>query len=79
MGLSALVWSFRPESTTGPRRSGEIPTKSAEPIALSKELRRRGFAFVGSTTIYALMEAIGMVDSHLLGSHRRGCSGVWTA
>lgn len=79
MGLSALVWSFRPESTPAPRTSGEIPTKSAESMALSKELRRRGFAFVGPTTIYALMEAIGMVDTHLLGSHRRGCSGVWTA
>jgi DNA-3-methyladenine glycosylase I len=79
MGLSALVWSFQPESTPAPRTSGEIPTKSAESIALSKELRRRGFAFVGPTTIYALMEAISMVDTHLLGSHRRGCSGVWTA
>jgi DNA-3-methyladenine glycosylase I len=79
MGLSALVWSFRPESTPAPRTSGEIPTKSAKSMALSKELRRRGFAFVGPTTIYALMEAIGMVDTHLLGSHRRGCSGVWTA
>ena len=40
--------------------------------------KRRGFAFVGPTTMYALMEAAGIVDTHLLDSHRRGSSGVWT-
>ena len=40
-------------------------------------LRKRGFAFVGPTTMYALMEAIGMIDTHLLDSHRRGTSGIW--
>jgi DNA-3-methyladenine glycosylase I len=77
MGLARLVWSFQPETTPRPRTFAEIPTKSAESIALSKELRRRGFAFVGPTTMYALMEAIGIVDTHLLGSHRRGSSGTW--
>ncbi|GII94249.1 DNA-3-methyladenine glycosylase I [Sinosporangium siamense] len=76
-GLPGLVWSFQPESTPRPRTFAEIPTKSAESIALSKELRRRGFAFVGPTTMYALMEAIGIVDTHLLDSHRRGSSGIW--
>lgn len=79
MGLAELVWSFRPESTPRPRTFAEIPTNSAESAALSKELRRRGFAFVGPTTMYALMEAIGIVDTHLLGSHRRGSSGIWTS
>ncbi|MGW2153969.1 DNA-3-methyladenine glycosylase I [Nonomuraea sp. NPDC001699] len=79
MGLAALVWSFRPEATPRPRTFAEIPTTSAESVALSKELRRRGFAFVGPTTMYALMEAIGIVDTHLLGSHRRGSSGIWTS
>ncbi|WP_238011413.1 DNA-3-methyladenine glycosylase I [Dactylosporangium sp. AC04546] len=78
MGLADLVWSFRPESTPHPQSFAEIPTKSAESVALSKELRRRGFAFVGPTTMYALMEAIGIVDTHLLGSHRRGSTGSWT-
>ena len=55
----------------------QIPTTSAESIALSKALRKKGFAFVGPTTMYALMEAIGMVDTHLLDSHRRGTSGIW--
>ena len=47
-------------------------TTSPESIALSKALKKAGFAFVGPTTMYALMEAIGLVDDHLLGCHRRG-------
>ncbi|MEU8760140.1 DNA-3-methyladenine glycosylase I [Streptomyces sp. NPDC048659] len=77
MGLGRLVRSFRPATTPRPRTFAEIPTRSAESEALSKELRRRGFAFVGPTTMYALMEAIGIVDTHLLDSHRRGSSGIW--
>lgn len=76
-GLADLVWSFQPETTPRPRTSAEVPTSSPESRALAKELRRRGFAFVGPTTMYALMEAIGIVDTHLLDSHRRGSSGVW--
>ena len=56
----------------------EVPTDSPESKALSRELKRRGFTFVGPTTMFALMEAIGVVDTHLMGSHRRGTSGVWT-
>ena len=78
-GLAAFVWSFQPEQTPAPRTFAEIPTKSAESLALSKALRSEGFAFVGPTTMYALMEAIGIIDTHLVGSHRRGTSGVWTA
>jgi DNA-3-methyladenine glycosylase I len=77
MGLADLVWSFQPDTTPRPRTFAEIPTTSDESITLSQELRRRGFAFVGPTTMYALMEAIGIVDTHLLGSHRRGSSGIW--
>lgn len=55
----------------------EIPTRSPESAALSVELKRRGFRFVGPTTAFALMEAVGMVDTHLVGSWRRGTSGVW--
>ena len=71
------MWSFRPEQTPRPRRVAEIPTRSPESVALSKRLRAEGFAFVGPTTMFALMEAVGIVDTHLLGSHRRGSSGVW--
>jgi DNA-3-methyladenine glycosylase I len=77
MGLAALVWSFQPATTPRPRTMADVPTTSAESLALSKELRRRGFAFVGPTTMFALMEAIGIVDTHLVDSHRRGSSGVW--
>ena len=51
-----------------------MPTTSAESIALSKALKKAGFAFVGPTTMYALMEAVGLVDDHLEGCHRRGCA-----
>jgi len=76
-GLADLVWSFRPATTPRPRTLAEVPSRSPESQALATELRRRGFVFVGPTTMFALMEAVGIVDTHLLGSHRRGSSGVW--
>jgi DNA-3-methyladenine glycosylase I len=76
-GLADFVWSFKPAETPRPRSYAEVPTTSPESIALSKALRAKGFAFVGPTTMFALMEAIGMVDTHLVTSHRRGTSGVW--
>ncbi|MEY8578670.1 DNA-3-methyladenine glycosylase I [Corynebacteriaceae bacterium 6-324] len=78
-GLAKFIWSFQPDETPQPRTIAEIPTKSAESLALSKALRKEGFNFVGPTTMYALMEAVGIVDTHLLDSHRRGTSGVWPA
>ncbi len=77
-GLVEFVWSFKPAITPAPRTIADIPTSSEESIALSKALRKRGFKFVGPTTMFALMEAVGIVDTHLLDSHRRGSSGVWT-
>ncbi|WP_105566010.1 DNA-3-methyladenine glycosylase I [Microbacterium halophytorum] len=76
-GLAELVWSYRPASTPAPETSEEVPSESPESVALAKDLRKRGFRFVGPTTMFALMEAIGIVDTHLVGSHRRGSSGVW--
>jgi DNA-3-methyladenine glycosylase I len=76
-GLAEFVWSFQPETNPAPRTYAELATTSPESVALSKALRKRGFRFVGPTTMYALMQAVGMVDAHLLGSHRRGSSGVW--
>ncbi len=76
-GLADFVWSFRPAATPSPSTYDEVPTQSPESLALSKGLRAKGFTFVGPTTMYALMEAVGIVDTHLLGSHRRGSSGVW--
>jgi DNA-3-methyladenine glycosylase I len=71
-GLEALVLSFRPDEPPAPATTEEMATTSPESRALSKELKRRGFAFVGPTTMFALMEAIGVFDPHLVGCHRRG-------
>ena len=76
-GLVDFVWSFQPADTPQPLLHADIPTQSPESVALSKALRKKGFSFVGPTTMFALMEAIGMVDTHLVDSHRRGTSGVW--
>jgi DNA-3-methyladenine glycosylase I len=78
-GLADLIWSFRPAATPAPATMADVPTVSDESKALAKELRRRGFSFVGPTTMFALMEAVGIVDTHLVDSHRRGSSGVWPA
>lgn len=77
-GLVNFVWSFQPSDTPTPVSHAEVPTQSPESVALSKALRKRGFAFVGPTTMHALMEAVGIIDTHLLDSHRRGSSGIWT-
>lgn len=76
-GLAEFVWSFQPAETPHPQTPADVPTQSPESKALAKALRGKGFAFVGPTTMYALMEAVGIVDTHLVGSHRRGSSGVW--
>ena len=73
-GLDALIWSYTPERALEPRTTADLPTTSPESKALAKDLKSRGFAFVGPTTAYALMEAIGIVDAHLLGCHRRGAA-----
>ncbi|MGM9471808.1 DNA-3-methyladenine glycosylase I [Pseudarthrobacter sp. YS3] len=76
-GLVDFVWQYQPPATPEPATHADIPTQSVESAALSKALRKHGFSFVGPTTMFALMEAIGMVDTHLLHSHRRGSSGIW--
>ena len=76
-GLVDFIWSFQPDDTPAPHHLHEITTTSPESLALAKALRREGFSFVGPTTMFALMEAVGIVDTHLVGSHRRGSSGVW--
>jgi DNA-3-methyladenine glycosylase I len=77
-GLADFIWSFRPAVTPEPHSYADIPTTSPESLALSKALKKKGFRFVGPTTMHALMEAVGIVDTHLVGSHRRGSSGVWS-
>lgn len=71
-GLEPFVLSFRPDPPPAPATTEEMPTSSPESISLSKALKTQGFAFVGPTTMFALMEAIGVFDPHLVGCHRRG-------
>jgi DNA-3-methyladenine glycosylase I len=66
--LSELLWSFAPAPRPRPADPSEVPALTAESTAMARELKRRGFRFVGPTTAYALMQATGMVDDHV-----RGC------
>lgn len=69
--LDALVWSFRPLASRERLVSfADVPAVTPESTALSKELRQRGFRFVGPTTMYALMQSAGLVDDHLVGCWR---------
>jgi len=66
--LSELIWSFAPGGDRrAPRTYEDVPSKTAESQALARELKRRGFRFVGPTTAYALMQACGLVNDHLAG------------
>jgi DNA-3-methyladenine glycosylase I len=65
VGLAELVWSHAPSGRRrAPRALDEIPAITEESTALSKELKRRGFRFVGPTVCYAFMQAVGLVDDH---------------
>ena len=75
--LGEIVWAYMPERSPVPETESQVPVTSPESVALTKRLKKLGFAFVGPTTLYALMSAIGIVDCHLVSSHRRGCSGLW--
>jgi DNA-3-methyladenine glycosylase I len=83
--LAGLIWSFRPDTRDRlPRSYDDVPSTTPESKALAKELKRRGFRFVGPTTAYALMQACGLVNDHLAGcavrdevedERRRGSTG----
>lgn len=63
--LSDFVWRFAPARHTPRRRREDIPSQTAESVALSKELKRRGWRFVGPTTAYAFFQAMGLVNDHV--------------
>ncbi|MFC6237443.1 DNA-3-methyladenine glycosylase I [Longivirga aurantiaca] len=67
--LDRLVWSFAPEPRPRPRSHSEVAPSTPESVALAKALKKRGFVFVGPTTMYAAMQAMGLVDDHLQGCH----------
>jgi DNA-3-methyladenine glycosylase I len=60
--IAAYVWRFEPAAQTGPKT--KLPPTTAESLALSKDLKKRGWKFVGPTTVYAFMQAMGMVNDH---------------
>ncbi len=71
--LAALVWSFEPTGRrAAPSELGQLPATTPESEALSKELRRLGFRFVGPTTVYSAMQSLGLVNDHLKGCWVRG-------
>jgi DNA-3-methyladenine glycosylase I len=72
VGFAELLWSFAPKQHQPPAGLGAVPATSPESKAMAKELKRRGFAFVGPTTAYAMMQATGMVDDHLVDCWRSG-------
>lgn len=67
--LDRLVWSFAPGPRPRPASSSDVPASTPESVALAKALKARGFVFVGPTTMYAAMQAMGLVDDHLRGCH----------
>jgi DNA-3-methyladenine glycosylase I len=69
-GLAAVLWAYAPAPRKRrPRTFADVPAVTPESTAMAKDLRKRGFRFVGPTTAYALMQATGMVDDHLAGCH----------
>ncbi len=70
--LDRLVWSYAPAASPRRRTLAELPAVTPEATALSAELKRRGYRFVGPTTLYALMQSAGLVDDHLAGCWRAG-------
>jgi DNA-3-methyladenine glycosylase I len=75
-GLDALFWSFAPVGRRQPRTSADVPATTVESIALAKALKPNGFVFLGPTTLYAAMQACGLVDDHLAGCLRAGRHGA---
>ena len=73
--LAELLWSFAPAPRPRPRTIAEVPATTPESTAMAKELKRRGFRFVGPTTAYAMMQACGLVDDHIEGCLVRASRG----
>ncbi|MBW3605053.1 MAG: DNA-3-methyladenine glycosylase I [Actinobacteria bacterium] len=72
--LTELLWSFAPDERAAPETAAEVPATTPESTAMARALKARGFRFVGPTTCYALMQAVGMVDDHLSGCDARRIS-----
>ncbi len=69
--VHAYVSQYRSPRSVGLDAAGHLPATSAESVAMSKDLKRRGWTFVGPTTMYAFMQSMGLVDDHIIGCERR--------
>ena len=69
--LNAFVWGFASSDVKSPRTKSQIAASTPESTALSRELKRRGWSFVGPTTMYAFMQSVGVVNDHLVGCSAR--------
>jgi DNA-3-methyladenine glycosylase I len=69
--LAAVVWSYEPPARPAPEGPGDVAASTPESKALSKDLLRRGFRFVGPTTVHAAMQSLGIVNDHLAGCFAR--------
>ncbi len=72
--LATFVWRYAPDDHVAPRSMHDVPATTPESTALSKDLKRRGFRFIGPTTAYAFMQSMGLVDDHLVGCTARADS-----
>ncbi len=72
--LSGYFWNWQPKTHKRPAQKGDIMGSTDISKALSKDLKKRGWSFVGPTTVYAFMQAMGMVDDHITGCHRAASS-----
>jgi DNA-3-methyladenine glycosylase I len=70
--LAAYIWRFEPKPVAVPKGSNMLPAQTEASTALSKDLRKRGFSFVGPTTCYAFMQAMGLVNDHYAHCECRG-------
>jgi DNA-3-methyladenine glycosylase I len=78
--LDRLIWSFAsdptdPKAAPAPRRLADVPATTPASAELARALKRVGFVFIGPTTAYALMQACGLVNDHLVGCHARHAAG----
>jgi DNA-3-methyladenine glycosylase I len=71
-GLAALVWRYAETPARAPATTADVPPWTPASKACASELRRRGFTFTGPVTVYAALQACGVVDDHLAGCFRRG-------
>jgi DNA-3-methyladenine glycosylase I len=71
-GLAAVVWAYADPDAAAPKTVTDVPATTPGSTALAKKLKKHGFRHVGPTTLYALMQACGLVDDHLVDCHRRG-------